>query len=314
MDEGTVRNGISGWRYVPWRGVFYPQALPQRQELAYASRVFTSIEINGSFYSLQRPESWATWYGETPADFEFAVKGPRFITHMKRLREVRAPLANFFASGVLALRAKLGPVLWQFPRSFRYRRELFEPFFALLPTDTASALRLARGRDFRLKGRAYLRIDEPRPLRHAIEVRHESFRDPDFIALLRDYRIALVVSDTPKKWPRLEDVTADFLYLRLHGARSLYRSGYGKRAIEAWARRIDCWRHGRQPDDAQCASDAAPAKRVTRDVYCYFDNTDEKLRAPADAQALARVLGVGRTPRRANTVSRANGTRAARVT
>ena len=293
MDKGTVRIGMSGWRYAPWRGVFYPQALPQRDELRYASRVFASIELNGSFYSLQRPESYQAWYEDTPPGFQFAVKGPRFITHMKRLRDVRPALANFLASGVLALREKLGPILWQFPPSFGYRRETFAAFFDLLPFNTATALRLARARESRMKGRAYLRIDETRRLRHAIEVRHESFRDPDFIALLRRYGIALVVSDTPKKWLRLEDVTADFIYLRLHGAQTLYRSGYGKRAIKAWAGRIECWRRGGEPPGAARASGDSATGRARRDVYCYFDNTDVKLRAPQDAQALARELGVG---------------------
>lgn len=216
-----MRIGISGWRYAPWRGVFYPRALPQRAELAYAARTFASIEINGSFYSLQHPSSWRAWYEATPAGFEFAVKGPRFLTHMKRLREARRPLANFLASGVLALREKLGPILWQLPRNFRFEPARFEEFFALLPADTAAALHLARGRDARMYGRSVLKIDAPRRLRHAIEVRHESFRDPAFIALLRRFGIALVVSDSPRLWPRLEDVTADFLYLRLHGARRL---------------------------------------------------------------------------------------------
>ena len=238
MDKGCVRIGISGWRYAPWRGVFYPQALPQRCELAYASGVFSTIEINGSFYSLQSPQSYAAWYADTPADFVFAVKGPRFITHMKRLREVRRPLANFLASGVFELREKLGPILWQFPSSFRFEPERFGSFFGLLPKDTGAALRLARARESHLHGRSSLAIDALRPLRHAVEVRHESFRAPDFIALLRRHGIALVVSDTPGKWLQLQDVTADFLYLRLHGARQLYASGYTPAALEAWARRI----------------------------------------------------------------------------
>ena len=238
MGKGCVRIGISGWRYAPWRGVFYPQALPQRCELSYASRVFSTIEINGSFYALQSPQSYAAWYADTPADFVFAVKGPRFITHMKRLREVRRPLANFLASGVLELREKLGPILWQFPSSFRFEPERFGAFFGLLPKDTGAALRLARAREPHLHGRSSLAIDAVRPLRHAIEVRHESFRDPDFIALLRRHGIALVVSDTPGKWLQLQDVTADFLYLRLHGARQLYASGYTPAALAVWARRI----------------------------------------------------------------------------
>ena len=290
MGKGCVRIGISGWRYAPWRGVFYPQALPQRCELSYASRVFSTIEINGSFYSLQSPQSYAAWYADTPADFVFAVKGPRFITHMKRLREVRRPLANFLASGVLGLREKLGPILWQFPSSFRFEPERFGSFFGLLPRDTAAALRLARAREPHLHGRSSLAIDALRPLRHAVEVRHESFRAPDFIALLRRHGIALVVSDTPGKWLQLQDVTADFLYLRLHGASQLYASGYTPAALDAWARRIRAWRAGREPRGGERASPKRAPPRAARDVYCYFDNTDVKLRAPADAQSLARRL------------------------
>jgi len=296
VGKGCVRIGISGWRYAPWRGVFYPQALPQRCELSYASRVFSTIEINGSFYSLQSPQSYAAWYADTPADFVFAVKGPRFITHMKRLREVRRPLANFLASGVLELREKLGPILWQFPSSFRFEPERFGSFFGLLPKDTGAALRLARAREPHLHGRSSLAIDAVRPLRHAVEVRHESFRAPDFIALLRRHGIALVVSDTPGKWLQLQDVTADFLYLRLHGARQLYASGYTPAALEAWARRIRAWRAGREPRGGERASPQRARPRAARDLYCYFDNTDVKLRAPADAQSLARRL---RTAKRA---------------
>jgi len=290
VGKGCVRIGISGWRYAPWRGVFYPQALPQRCELSYASRVFSTIEINGSFYSLQSPQSYAAWYADTPVDFVFAVKGPRFITHMKRLREVRRPLANFLASGVLELREKLGPILWQFPSSFRFEPERFGSFFGLLPKDTGAALRLARARESHLHGRSSLAIDALRPLRHAVEVRHESFRAPDFIALLRRHGIALVVSDTPGKWLQLQDVTADFLYLRLHGARQLYASGYTPAALDAWARRIRAWRAGREPRGGERASPKRARPRAARDVYCYFDNTDVKLRAPADAQSLARRL------------------------
>lgn len=290
----TIRVGVSGWRYTPWRGVFYPSDLPQRIELAYASRIFSTIEINGSFYSLQRPEYFARWHDETPADFVFAVKGPRFITHMKRLRDIATPLANFFASGVFNLRRKLGPVLWQFPPSFRFDPDRLSAFLELLPHDTGAALSLARRRDFRLKGRSRLTIDAERPLRHAIEIRHEGFRSPEFITLLRRHDIALVIAETARKWPMLQDVTADFVYLRLHGDKKLYASGYGDRALDQWARRIAAWHLGGEPDDAQkVIAEKAPKSR-RRDVFCYFDNTDVKLRAPADAQSLARKLGIAR--------------------
>lgn len=288
--DADIRIGISGWRYTPWRGKFYPSDLPQRDELKYASRIFSTIEINGSFYSLQRPQYYATWHDETPPDFVFAVKGPRFVTHIKRLRDVATPLANFFASGLFNLRRKLGPILWQLPPNFRFDRDTLAAFLALLPHDTSQALSLARRRDFRLKGRARLAIDEDRPVLHALEIRHESFACPAFIELLREHGVALVVAETARKWPMLEDITADFMYLRLHGATRLYASGYSDRALQRWAARIRCWRRGAQPRDARTVvSDARPQVHP-RAVYCYFDNTDVKLRAPVDAQSLMRKL------------------------
>lgn len=287
-----TRIGISGWRYTPWRGVFYPVDLPQRRELWYASRVLPSIEINGSFYSLQRPEYYARWHDETPADFVFAVKGPRFITHMKRLRDVGVPLANFFASGVFNLRRKLGPILWQFPPNFRYDAQRMEQFFELLPHDTRSASKLARKRDARLKGRSRFTIDANRPLRHAVEIRHESFLDPGFIDLLRDHDVALVIAETAKRWPLVHDVTASFVYLRLHGDKELYKSGYSDKALDRWAQRIRAWHRGGEPADARKISSKKPPGSKPRDVFCFFDNTDVKLRAPVDAQTLMRKLGM----------------------
>jgi uncharacterized protein YecE (DUF72 family) len=287
-----IRIGISGWRYKPWRGVFYPQALPQRAELHYASRIFPTIEINGSFYSLQRPESYASWYRNSADGFVFALKGPRYITHMRKLREAATPLANFFASGVFNLREKLGPILWQFPPSFRYDRERMARFFDLLPHDTAAAARLARKRDHRLKGRSRLSIDENRRLRYAVEIRHESFLDADFVSLLRGHNIALVVAETAKRWPMAHDVTADFIYMRLHGDTELYKSGYSGKALDRWADRIAAWHRGSEPEKAQKIAHWKPPKARQRDVYCYFDNTDVKLRAPFDAQSLMRKLGL----------------------
>jgi uncharacterized protein YecE (DUF72 family) len=293
MGTGSVRIGISGWRYAPWRGVFYPPALAQRCELHYASRIFNSIEINGSFYSLQRPEVYARWYADTPAGFQFAVKGPRFITHMKRLRDSARPLGNFFASGVCELREKLGPILWQLPPTLRFHPEVIEEFLSLLPRNTQAASRLARTPGVRLRGngRWGLATGKRRRLRHALEVRHESFRDPQFIAMLRRHGVALVVSDSPKTWLRLEDVTADFLYLRLHGATRLYKSGYSPAALVRWGRRIRTWQAGGVPAGSQLASGRAPPHRSSRDVYCYFDNTDAKVRAPANARQLAQRFG-----------------------
>jgi uncharacterized protein YecE (DUF72 family) len=288
---GEVLIGISGWRYEPWRGVFYPEGLARRSELAFASRMLPTIEINGSFYSLQRPESYAAWHAETPPGFVFAVKGSRYITHMLKLRGVDAALANFFASGVLRLDEKLGPILWQFPPQLGFGAKRFDAFFSLLPRDSGAALALARGHDARLAGRAWLAIDRSRPLRHAVEVRHASFDDPLFVALLRRHRIALVVADTAGRWPLLEDLTADFVYIRLHGDKELYASGYGDEALDRWAARIARWRAGGQVDDARLASSRPAPARARRDVYCYFDN-DVKVHAPYDAAHLAARLGI----------------------
>ncbi|WP_046113787.1 DUF72 domain-containing protein [Aquincola tertiaricarbonis] len=288
---GQALIGISGWRYEPWRGLFYPPKLPQRQELAFASRMLPTIELNGSFYSLQHPESYQEWHDETPEDFVFSVKGPRYITHMRRLKEVRVPLANFFASGVLALGRKLGPLLWQFPPQMIFKPERFEAFFELLPRSTDEAALLAQEHDERLEGRSLLQAPVRRQLRHAVEIRHESFACAEFVALLRKHRIALVVADTAGRWPLMEDLTADFVYVRLHGDQELYASGYGDAALDDWARRIDAWRHGTQVADARTASPRAAARRARRDVFCYFDN-DVKVHAPYDAAHLAARLGV----------------------
>jgi uncharacterized protein YecE (DUF72 family) len=291
---GTVRIGISGWRYEPWRGIFYPESLAQRQELEYAARAFPSIEINGSFYSLQTPQSYAAWRDATPAGFVFSVKGPRYITHILRLKNIEKPLANFFASGLFELRDKLGPLLWQFPPSLRFDPGLFDRFLALLPRDTGAALRLARRRDPRMHGRSRLAIDSPRPLRHAVEIRHPTFAAPEFIELLRRHGVALVVADTAGKWPYLEDLTADFMYLRLHGDKELYASGYTEAALDRWAERIRAWSGGAEPRDAKRADTRAAPKMRSRDVYCYFDN-DVKVRAPFDADRLMHKVGVPRT-------------------
>jgi uncharacterized protein YecE (DUF72 family) len=283
-----VRIGISGWTYRPWRGRFYPHGLRQSKELEFAAARFRTIEINGTFYSLQRPESFADWAARTPADFVFAVKGPRFITHMLKLRGAETALANFLASGLLRLGPKLGPLLWQFPPNFGFRPERLEPFLAALPRDTEAAARLARGHDARLEGRAWTETDTRRPLRHAVEIRHESFRDPRFIELLRAHDVALVCADAVE-WPRLMDVTStSFVYCRLHGSEELYASGYDDAALDGWAARVSAWARGAEPTDAERIN--GPAARRSRDVFVYFDN-DAKVRAPIDAAALASRLG-----------------------
>lgn len=292
---GKVRIGISGWRYTPWRGVFYPQCLAQRRELEFASRTFPTIEINGSFYSLQHPDSYQRWHDETPDDFVFAVKGHRFITHHLRLRDPRIPVANFLSSGLLRLGPKLGPILWQLPPNFLYDEERLRGFLAVLPRDTDQALALARQRETsRMQGRCALTTDAQRPLRHALEVRHASFNNPGFVDLLREYGVALVVADTAGRWPLLEDLTADFVYLRLHGDEELYASGYSDDALDDWARRMAAWTRGTEPRGARRAGGPAP-NRVPRDVYCYFDN-DIKTHAPYDAQELARRVALRTGP------------------
>lgn len=281
--------GISGWTYPKWRGVFYPEGLVQKKELYYASRAFHSIEINGTHYALQKPQSFQKWRDETPDDFVFSVKATRYITHIRRLNECEEPLANFFASGLLVLGAKLGPILWQLPPSFRYDEDRLEAFLRLLPHRAHKAAALAR-RNTLSEGRAWLEADEDRPIRHCMEVRHRSFMVPEFFEQLRRYKVAFVLADTAGKWPYAEDVTSDFMYLRLHGDSKLYVSGYTEEAISEWADRIRQWKNGRQPGDARLITErAGPVEG--RDVFVYFDN-DAKVKAPRDAKRLREVLGL----------------------
>lgn len=281
-----IHIGISGWRYTPWRGVFYPEDLVQRRELHFASRQFPTIELNGSFYSLQHLSSYQSWYDETPEGFVFAIKGGRYITHIRRLREVNIPLANFFASGVLALKEKLGPILWQFPPNFQWDPERMESFFSLLPRDTEAAAKLARQHDNKLPdNRVCAETDTKRPVRHAFEVRHKSFCTPDFVKLLRKHNIALVFADGARDWPYAEDVTSNFIYMRLHGAEEMYASSYSDKSLDEWARKIRAWHAGGEPDGADKLSSLKPPGRTRRDVFVYFDN-DAKVKAPGDARRL----------------------------
>lgn len=288
MAKGDIRIGISGWTYGGWRGVFYPKGLTQKRELAYAARKFRAIEINGTFYGLQKPEAFGHWREETPEDFLFAVKGSRYITHMRRLRDIEVPLANFLASGVLRLGPKLGPFLWQFPPRMRFDPERFETFFALLPKDTEEAVALAKRHDARLDNRSWLDPDGHRKLRHAVEIRHESFCTPEFIELLRRHKVAMVCADTVE-WPLLMDVTSDFIYVRLHGSEQLYASGYDAEALDAWAKRVRAWSEGRDAPDGRRAGKAVRPRKSGRDVFVFFDN-DAKVRAPFDAAELEKRL------------------------
>ncbi|TQF68767.1 DUF72 domain-containing protein [Rhodococcus spelaei] len=270
MAEARV--GISGWVYPGWRGAFYPDGLVHRKELAYAAERLTSIEINGSFYALQKPSSYTKWRDETPHGFVFAVKGGRYITHVKRLVGVETALANFFASGVLALGDKLGPILWQLPPNLRFDADRLAAFLALLPQTTTAASVLAQHRDDKLADDlVHVGTDVDRPLRHALEVRSASFAVPESVSIAREYGVALVLADTAGRYPRIEEPTADFVYARLHGDIELYTSGYTAAALDAWAAKIRGW-----------TGDGF-------DVFVYFDN-DVKGFAPFDAMALSSRL------------------------
>jgi uncharacterized protein YecE (DUF72 family) len=270
--------GISGWRYAPWRGEFYPEGLPQRAELSYAAERFDTIEVNGTFYRLQRPASFLHWYDETPEDFVFALKGGRYLTHLLRLRDAVEPLADYFGSGVLALREKLGPVLWQLPPTQRFDPEPLEAFLALLPRTFDAARRLVGAHGRLGRARRWTEASDDLPLRYALEVLHESFRAPEFTELLRRHDVALVVADTAGRWPLLREVTSDHVYVRLHGDTELYASGYAEETLEDWAGDIRSWTSGTGCPDGR-----------GRDVYVYFDN-DAKVRAPFDAMALRELL------------------------
>lgn len=266
--------GISGWTYPGWRGDFYPPGLPHRRELEYAAGQLTSIEVNGSFYSLQRPASYARWRAEVPEDFVFSVKGGRFITHLKKLRDVETPLANFFASGVLNLGSALGPLLWQLPATSSFDAGVLRDFLAQLPRTTTEAARLALKHDDRLSGeRLWAGEVEERPLHHALEPRHPSFGSEEAAEVLRAHDVALVVADSAGKWPRFDQASGPVVYIRLHGDTELYSSGYSDEALDGWAGRIAGWTES------------------GRDAFVYFDN-DAKGFAPHDARRLiARLAG-----------------------
>ena len=285
---GTIYIGISGWRYAPWRNNFYPKGLVQKKELFFASRSVNSIEINGSFYALQTPERYAGWYRDTPEEFIFSVKAPRYVTHIKRLHDVDEAIANFLASGVLELREKLGPILWQFPPSFKLDEPLFAQFLAQLPHNVKDAI--GHIRNYKPDYQPLEKIQSDRVIRHCVEIRNQSFVTDAFVELLRAHKVALVFADTAGRWPYAEDVTSDFIYMRLHGDTELYRSGYSDDALKRWSSRIRKWSIGNQPSDAVLIAKRGKIPRQL-DVYCYFDNTD-KLWAPKDAQKLMQLLGL----------------------
>jgi uncharacterized protein YecE (DUF72 family) len=272
--EGRAWIGISGYDYKPWRGPFYPADLPARRWLEYASERFDSVELNGTFYSLKSPAVFERWVQETPArGFVFAVKGGRFITHNLKLRNAERSLGNFFASGVLALGRKTGPFLWQLPATYRFDAERMDGFMRLLPRSSRAAEDVALQHDERLRRGALVDAPVNVRYRHAFEVRHPSYFHEEFYALLREHRCAFVVADTAGKFPYAEEVTADFAYVRLHGSRELYASGYTDAELDVWGRKVSRWR------------------RAGLDVYVYFDN-DAKVHAPFDALRLAERAGV----------------------
>ena len=288
--SGSIRIGLSGWTYDRWRGTFYPERLAKARQLRHAAERFDSIEINGTFYGLLSPATFARFHDETPDGFVFAVKGPRFITHMLRARNADTALANFFASGVLRLGRKLGPILWQFPERFAFDAASFERFLGALPRDMGAAAALAARHDERPRKGVWTTPVADGPLRHAVEIRSETFAVPGFVDLLRAYGIALVAADAVA-WPLLFDVTADFVYCRLHGSEELYVSGYDDDALDDWARRVVAWSEGREPRGGRRVG-GAPAPKP-RDVYVYFDN-DAKVRAPADARRLVELVDARR--------------------
>ena len=240
---GRIRIGVGGWTFEPWRGSFYPEGLSQKRELEYMSRQLSSIEINGTYYGSQKPASFRKWYDETPDDFVFAVKGPRFATNRRVLAEAGESIERFFASGVTELKHKLGPVNWQFMASKKFDPDDFAAFLALLPA--------------RLDGR---------PIRHAVEVRHASFRTPDFVALARAREVAVIVAGDSEH-PQIADATAPFVYVRIMGTQPEPAAGYDAAALDRWADRARAWAAGGNPDGLETV--AAPAEGTPRDVFLY---------------------------------------------
>jgi uncharacterized protein YecE (DUF72 family) len=254
-----IRVGIGGWTFEPWRGAFYPEGLAQKRELEYASRQLTAIEINGTFYGSQKPATFAKWHDETPDDFVFALKAPRFATHRRVLAEARDSIDRFVASGVLELKNKLGPINWQFPPTRKFDADEFASFLELLPAEA-----------------------DGRALRHAVEVRHESFCDEAFVALARKHGVAIVVAGD-SKYPQIADPTAPFIYARIMGTEETHPLGYAKKSLDKWTERAQTWASGGAPDDLDTYGSAAPKK--ARDVFL-FVISGHKAHNPAAAMAL----------------------------
>ena len=266
-----IRVGIGGWNFPPWRGTFYPPGLTQARELGYASRQLTTIEINSTFYGAQRPESFRRWAAETPDDFVFSVKGPRFATNRTRLAEAGPSVERFFASGVLELGSKLGPVLWQLAATKKFEAEDLAGFLDLLPREI-----------------------DGRPIRHVLEGRHDSFRTPEAVRLLRDRRIPLVFADSDR-YPAIPDVTGDFVYARLQRCVEEETTGYAPAALDHWAKRFRVWQSGGQPNDLPPLDPDTAAPAGPRQCFVYFIS-GAKVRAPAAATALLQRLTESTAP------------------
>lgn len=284
---GKVRIGVSGWSYSEWRGEFYPEDLPKDEELSYAAEEFDTIEVNGTFYALTDPHTCRRWREAAPANFRYAVKGSRFITHSRRLRGAEAALANFFASGVLELGEKLGPILWQLPPDLEFDADLIDRFLEVLPYETSAAVALAGEHDDRVEEVSYGDGENHR-LRHVLEFRHESFLQAETVRIARRHGTALCSSHSTE-WPYTEEITAGFVYLRMHGPEELYASPYKDGALERWAERINAWHRGDEPHNASRITDLESPPRKERDVYVYFDNT-ARAHAPRDARRLREIM------------------------
>jgi uncharacterized protein YecE (DUF72 family) len=263
--KGAIRIGVGGWTYEPWRGSFYPDGLPQKRELEYASRHLTSIEINGTFYGAQKPDTFIKWRDETPDDFVFSLKAPRFATNRKVLAEAGATIARFFAGGVMKLKNKLGAINWQLLPAHKLDLADFEAFLKLLPKE--------------MEGQA---------LRHVVEVRHESFRHPDFVALAREHGVAVSIAGD-SNYPQIADTTAPFVYARIMGTQQMAEAGYSDTALDLWAARARAWASGAAVDGLAYVG-PHPADGKARDVYLYVIS-GHKVRNPAAAMALIQRLG-----------------------
>lgn len=285
---GEIRTGTAGWVFEPWRGPFYPKGVTQKQELAYASGQLRVIEINSTFYSNQRLSSFANWADQTAAGFTFTVKGPKFITHQLKLRNAAGPLANFMATGVLRLGEKLGPFIWQLPGNLHYDRDRIASFLDLLPHTPADAAALAGKHDAHLKDAPFTETAGIKTVRHAIEVRHESYANAEFVDLLRAHNVGLVIGDTAD-WP-YRDLTADFAYLRLQGPADPASDAYSEADLDSWAATFKNWSEGKTATGGQYIVPPKP-DTVERDVFCFFVH-ENKIDAPKNARAIMQRLGI----------------------